>query len=162
MNQHFSQLSEAEYQKLKDAFAQITVLIAGADGSIEEEETAWAQKITNIRSYKMVEDLKEFYSELSAEFLQKVNQFTTLSSAEPAARNASISASLAELNPILAKLDVKTGAILYSGLKTFATHVAKSTGGLFGFFSIDKSEKALLGLPMIHPIIDPEAETEEE
>ncbi len=155
MNQHLSHLSEAEYQKLKDAFAQVTVLIAGADGSIEEEEKAWAEKVTKIRSYKMIDSLKEFYGEVNNEFDNKLSHYSTQDAGQ-------LKTSLAELNQVLAKLDVKHGAILYTGLKSFANHVAKATGGFFGFFSVNKEEKALLSLPMLNPIIDPEAEQEEE
>lgn len=163
MNSIFNSLSSAEYQQLKDAFALVTVYIAGSDGTIDSEETAWAEKVTAIRSYKMSEDLKEFYHDVHEQFESKVGDLIiNMPKANPSERNNIISTQLSELNPILAKLPVKTGAKLYSGLVSFATHVAKATGGLFGFFSISSTEKALLGLSMLHPIVDLDAEGEEE
>lgn len=75
MTPYFEMLSESEYQQLKDALALITVYIAGADGSIDKEEMEWAEKVTEIRSYKMTDDLLGFYQELNADFPEKVNTF---------------------------------------------------------------------------------------
>ena len=47
----FEKLSESQFQVTKEAIVWITVLIAGADGNIEEEETKWAAKVTKIRGY---------------------------------------------------------------------------------------------------------------
>jgi hypothetical protein len=162
MNNHFSQLSEQEYQDLKDALAKITVFIAGADGSIEAEETQWAAKVAEIRSYKSSEDLIEFYKDVNNEFDNKLSHLITNLPKSTPERNAIISEHLSALNPVLAKLDPKVGAHLYKGFVSFAEHVAKSTGGLFGFFSIGAEEKALLGLNMINPIIVEEPAEEEE
>lgn len=158
MTPYFDMLSEAEYQQLKDALAIITIYIAGADGSIEKEEMEWAEKVTEIRSYKMSEDLLGFYQELNADFHEKVNSYLKKLPATTEARNAEIESMLAALNPIMAKLDIKVGAHLYNSYKSFATHVAKATGGFLGFFSISPKEKALLGLTMITPIISEDEE----
>ena len=44
MIEKFEQLSENEFAKLKAAVAEITILIAGADGKIDKDEAAWAKK----------------------------------------------------------------------------------------------------------------------
>lgn len=161
MNTLISQLSAQEYQDLKDAFAIITVYIAGADGTIDEDEISWASKVTEIRSYKSSDDLLDFYNEVHAEFDNKLNHYIANYNGTAAVRNAAIETTLTALNPILAKLDPKVGAHLYKGFLSFAEHVAKSTGGLLGFFSIGPEEKALLGLKMITPIVAENAEEEE-
>lgn len=161
MNTLISQLSAQEYQDLKDAFAIITVYIAGADGTIDEDEISWASKVTEIRSYKSSDDLLDFYTEVHAEFDNKLNHYIANYNGTAAVRNAAIETTLTALNPILAKLDPKVGAHLYKGFLSFAEHVAKSTGGLLGFFSIGPEEKALLGLKMITPIVAENAEEEE-
>lgn len=153
-------LTEAEYQQLKDALALITIYIAGADGSFEKEEMEWAEKVTEIRSYKMTKDLLGFYQELTSDFPEKVNKFLVELPADTDSRNEEIQARLTALNPILAKLNVKVGAHLYSSYVSFARHVAQATGGFLGFFSISAKEKALLGLPMINPVMYEEEEEE--
>jgi len=152
MTEHFKVLNEAEFDKLKDAIALITVYIAGADGNIDEDELAWAEKVTNIRSYNTPERLSEYYEHVGQDFSERLEYYVnTLKDIE--VRNATVEAKLAELNPILAKLDNKLGARLYKSFITFAEHVAKASGGFLGFFSIGPEEKALLDLKMIHPIV---------
>ena len=51
MIEGFSNINELQFEVTKDAIGWITVLIAGADGNIDKEETAWAEKLTKIRSY---------------------------------------------------------------------------------------------------------------
>jgi hypothetical protein len=161
MNTLFSELSAQENQDLKDAFAKITVYIAGADGTIDAEEITWAEKVTEIRSYKMTDDLLDFYKEVHEEFEQKLDYYIAHFKGTSAERNAAVESHLSALNPILAKLDLKVGAHLYKGFVSFADHVAKATGGILGFFTIGPAEKALLGLKMITPIESEDTEEEE-
>nr|HMP30526.1 hypothetical protein [Saprospiraceae bacterium] len=68
MIEKFSVLNEQEFQKLLSAVSEITILIAGADGKIDKEETTWAKKVAAIRTYKMHSDLLPFYQELGKSF----------------------------------------------------------------------------------------------
>ncbi len=157
MTEYFKVLSDAEFDQLKDAISLITVYIAGADGKIDEDELQWAEKITTIRGYSTPDGLKGFYEEVGLDFHDRVAKYVEdLSDLE--VRNRTVEQKLSELNPILAKLDTKLGAALYSSYTSFATHVAKSSGGFLGFFSIGPEEKAVLGLKMITPIVWEEEE----
>lgn len=162
MTEYFRQLSENEYQKLRDAISLITVLIAGADGTIDNKEISWAEKVIEIRGYKMSEDLIEFYQEVGKDFDSRLEHFINCFSGDIKSRTEQISEKLSELNPILAKLEPKVGAHLYKSYTSFAEHVAKSTGGFFGFFSIGAEEKSLMHLNMIHPILFSEENNDEE
>ncbi len=157
MTEYFKVLSESEFDQLKDAIALITVYIAGADGKINEDETKWAEKITKIRSYSLPSALTKFYEEVGVDFHERMeNYMTALSDLET--RNSTVATKLTALNPILAKLSPQLGATLYNSYLSFAKHVAKASGGLFGFFSISAKEAALLDLEMITPIIWEEEE----
>jgi hypothetical protein len=160
MTTHFEKLNNNEYQSLKDAHALIALYIAGADGTIDKGEMEWAKKITQIRSYKMSEDLLPYYEEVDIEFTDKVNSILTGLSSDALTRKQQIESKLAGLNSIMAKLEPSVGAHLYKAFVTFASHVAKATGGFFGFFSVSGNEKALLNLSMIDPIIVEEEEEE--
>ena len=152
MIKYFKGLSDEEIDKLKDAISLITVYIAGADGDIEEDELEWAKKIADIRSYSLKDGLEEFYEEVEADFAERVQKYVErLSDLET--RNSTVENRLTELNPILAKIEPKMGALLYSSYVSFAEHVAKATGGFLGFFSIGPEEKALLDLKMLTPIV---------
>ncbi|MDF1699018.1 MAG: hypothetical protein P1U56_24410 [Saprospiraceae bacterium] len=161
MTDNFKVLSDEEFDKLKDAISLITVYIAGADGKIDSNELEWAEKVTSIRSYSETYGLKLFYEEVGLDFNDRVsNYILTLDTLE--LRNSTVEAKLAELNPILKKLDPRIGAQTYKSLISFAKHVAKASGGFLGFFSIGPDEKAVLDLKMIEPIVWKPEEDEEE
>lgn len=153
MLDQFSNLSENETKQLLDALPLITVLIAGADGNFEKEEVDWAEKVTHIRSYKLKGELKSFYEEVHNNLLEKVQYFIDSLPSGVTERTSIISERLSELNPILAKLDPAIGAKLYGGFVSFAEQIAKASGGVMGFFSINHAESKLIALPMIHPVI---------
>lgn len=153
MLDHFKRLNEEEFEKLKDAVPLITVLIAGADGNIDNNQLDWANKVTKIRSYNMKAEMKAFYLEVGKTFAQRLQYFIDAFPTNVSDRTKLISDRLTHLNEILAKLDPEVGAKFYNSFTSFAEHVAKASGGFLGFFSINKDEAKLIGLPMIHPII---------
>lgn len=161
MNQYFKHLSEADYQKLRDAIANITIYIAGIDGNIEAEEMQWAQKVTEIRTYKMHKDLIEYYQEVGADFGDKINSLLASYPKDYNERNSIIEGKLSELNNILATLEPKVGGRLYESFLSFAQHVAKASGGFLGFFSIGPKEQEVLNLPMLIPILFENTDEEE-
>ena len=136
MDQDLSQLTPADITKLKDAYAYITVLIAGADGKIDPHELSWAEKIAQIRTFTGDERLHTFHEEVNVELSSKIKQLIAELPADPNNRNAVISAYLSDLNPVLATLDPYIGAYLYKGYVSFAQRIAKASGGVLSFFSI--------------------------
>lgn len=160
MNENFQILTTAEYNKLKDAIALITILIAGADGDVRQDELAWASKVTKIRSYHMKEDMKDFYKEVGLNYSDKLDMYFETLPASVEERTKLISDSLSELNPILEKLDIKVASRLYNSYLSFAEHVAKASGGFLGFFNINNEEVKFIKLPMIHSFLSQENEEE--
>jgi hypothetical protein len=153
MIEQFKGISESEYEELKDAVSLITVLIAGADGSIDRKEKDWAEKVTNIRSYSLPEGLKDFYLEVGEDFQNKLDTFIDRFSGEVEARNREISLELAQLNQIFPKLQDRESAVaLYESFVSFARHVARASGGFLSWGSINVHEKKLMSLDMIHPV----------
>ncbi len=153
-------LRSEELEQLYEAFPLIALLIAGADGDISDAEIEWSKKITHIRSYKMKADLKVFYSEVDDRFYKSFDHFRDLMPAGVKERTEAISERLSKINYILAKLEPETGAKLYKGFVTFAEQVAKSDGGVMGFFTFSREEAGLLNLPMIDPIVSSSEEEE--
>jgi len=159
MDQDLRLLTAEEFSLLKDAYANITVLIAGADGNIDAEELSWAEKIVQIRTFAGDERLKEFHDAVNAELPAKIQQLIAELPTEVAARNAQISETLTGLNPILASLDPSLGSYFYKGYVSFAERIAKASGGILSFFSIGPEEKKWVSLPMLTAIVyNPEEE----
>jgi hypothetical protein len=159
MIEGFSNINEAQFEVTKDAIGWITALIAGADGNIDREETAWAEKLTKIRSYANPNRLTPFYKEVGIDFHDKLEALLSGLPIGQKEREEVLTAKLAQLNNVLPLLDPTTAYELYRSYLSFAKHVAKQTGGFLGFFSIDKEEESLIHLGMITPI---EIEEEEE
>ena len=149
MESIFARLSASEFAQLKDAIPLITVLIAGADGKISEDETAWAQKVTNIRTYSAAEEYQDFYREVGESFQSRLEELIKEVPADAVARSAQISQTLSGLNSVLRKLEPKHAAHVYKELRSFAAHVARASGGFLKFWSVSAEEKKWVELPML-------------
>ena len=56
---------------------------------------------------------------------------------------------IAQINPILAKLDEHYREKLVESFRSLAEQVAEGSGGIMGFFSTSKEESTLMKLEMI-------------
>lgn len=153
--EHFENISAEDISVLQGAFPLITVLIAGADGKIDVDEKYWAGKIAHIRTYAKPDQMNEFYESMQPGFQTALETLITDLPKDLKERETAVSAKLTTVNSILAKLKPETAYTMYKGYLSFAEHVAKASGGFMGFFSVDSSEKKLLGLDMITPIEAP-------
>ena len=161
MLENFTGIDEAEKKQLIDAIPQITVLIAGADGMIDTAETAWAQKLTKIRSYANEELLHEYYEIVGKTFMDDLNALILALPKGVDERTNILADKMSSLNDILPKLPNKIGATLYSSFTSFAKHVAEASGGFMRMWSVSGAEKKLMSLPMLEPIELIEEEEEE-
>ena len=152
MLDNFTGINEAEKKQLIDAIAQITILIAGADGMIDTAETAWATKLTKIRSYASDETLNEFYQTVGKTFSEDLNTMIKALPQGTEEREKILVENLTELNGPLPNLPNPIGAALYESFTSFAKHVAEASGGFLRMWSISGEEKKLIGLPMVNPI----------
>jgi len=159
MVQGFESLTDQQFATLKDAIAQITVLIAGADGHIDPKETEWATKLTQIRSYNNPLHLNAFYEAVGEDFSEKLDTLIASAPTDVDARTKMISDKLGNVNAVLSALENNLAAELYTSFVSFAKHVAKASGGFLGMMSVSKEEANLMDLKMINPI---EVEEDEE
>ena len=161
---HFEKISPEELQILENAVSQIAVLIAGAEGDISKDETDWATKLVHIRTFSGEMALKNFYEQVEANFNIKFREVIKNSPQDLDTRQAALSADIARINPILAKLDEHTAYEMYHSYVTLAKSIAKASGGILGFGAISSAEQKWIGLPMLTPIKKPlpDIEIEEE
>lgn len=152
MLDNFIGINDAQKKQLVDAIAQITVLIAGADGVIDTAETAWASKLTKIRSYASKETLNEFYQIVGKTFSDDLNAEILELPKETDPRTKILVDKLALLNEPLAKLPNPIAATLYESYTSFAKHVAEASGGFLRMWSVSGEEKKLMSLPMLDVI----------
>ncbi len=163
LSEVLASLSEAEILKLEDAIPYITVLISGADGDFDVEEFNWASKLTHIRSYKHTgkngkpSPMNEYYDSVAEKFEFRFMELLSKLPQDVNERSSKISVELAELNPILKKIDPFYAHLFYTNFISFAHHVAKAEGGFLGIGSINAEEKKWVNLPMLEVIHEPEA-----
>lgn len=158
MTSYFANISKEEYEKLQEAIFDVTILIAGADGQIDQEEKEWADKITHTRTFAGPEILRDFYSQIDGYFETHLDERIKGLPTDIEVRNTELATSLRNLNPILAKLPQEVGATYYESLTSLAKHVAKASGGFMRIWAISSEEAAWVELPMITPIDFPETE----
>ncbi len=156
----FEGLTNEEANLLTDTIPLVTILIAGADGNIDQEEKDWATKLTKIRGYAHPETLQDYYQKVGDNYEERLTSLINNLPDDTDQRNKLISEKLAELNHIFPKLDENLAYRLYESFTTFADHVARASGGFLRFGSISKAEAAYVKLPMITPVeITPEEES---
>jgi len=156
-------LSTQEKDLVMNALPIITVMIAAADGSVDESETNWANKLTDIRSYSHEEDLQAYYEKVGENFAQQVRMMVKDLPANQKDAVPALAATLAGMNDILPKLPPTVSGPFLKSMKTFAKHIARASGGFLKIASISKEEQALIDLPMITfvpPVIVEEEEGE--
>lgn len=156
----FQELSDEQHKLLVDAPALITILVAGADGNIDEQELNWAEKLTHIRSYAEPEALNQYYEEVERGFSATFDAYLSSLPNELSLREKAISSELSKINNVLACMDNPIAYRLYESFTSFAKHIAKASGGFLRFGSISREEKKWIGLDMIDPIILEEVEEE--
>lgn len=150
----YPSISEDENTALVQAIPLITLYVASADGQINIEEADWAKRLTEIRSFKHDDKLGDYYMHVSATFEHELNELIRHMPPSKEERLAYFGDKLAQLDPILQKMDAHESYKLYKEFLSFALHVAKSSGGILHIGTVSPAEKAIIGLPMLTPILD--------
>lgn len=143
----FNNLPESERSALLAAPASVTILIAGADRKIDDKEKNWASKVVNYRTFTSDPMLNPYYTLVKERFLSDLDNCLSRWTAETGV--AMMKSDLAELAPILKKLDAEFADHLKASWRSLAKEVAEASGGFLGIGSISSEEKILIELDMI-------------
>lgn len=127
----------------------VSLLIAGADDHIDQNEIREAASIARKRQKISSPILHNFYKEVNNSFEDKLKVIMmNLPSAAPK-RNKVIQEELSLLNDIFPQLDPKFAKEVYISLLDTAKKVAEASGGIFGMNKIGAEEMELIALSMI-------------
>ena len=149
---HYTDLQEEDLSLLLDAIPLITVYVAGADGEIKEGEVSWAEKLTKISQFDYSTAMTQYYEMVDERFMERITAIRKDLPGDVEARKEAIEASLSKLNSVLSKMETHTANKFIKSFRTFAKHVARSSGGFFGFGAISEEEARLIKLDMFTPI----------
>lgn len=155
MLKEFSPLTPSEQQAMFDAVPLITILVAGADGDMDEVELSEAQRLADIRSYDSHGRLLAFYEVIDDNLVGRIQTMAKELPVEVQPRQEAIAEQLAKLNDILAKLEEPFGYLYYQSFVTFAKFIAESHGGFLRFMTVSDEEAEVMGLPMLTPVARP-------
>ncbi|MCB0728426.1 MAG: hypothetical protein KDD00_13250 [Ignavibacteriae bacterium] len=149
MISEFKNLTEEESSLMLMAPALVTLLIAGAEGKVDQKETDWATKITHMRAGNHT-ILQDYFQEVDQNFTDILNELIIAMPENTDERAEKINSELSKLNNILPKLDKKFAVEFYKSLLSLSTQVAQASGGVFGYGSISPEEKKFLDLDAIN------------
>lgn len=156
MLKEFKDLTPEEVALMMDVIPLVTILVAGADGEMDEVELSEAERIIDIRSFDTSGQLHDFYEQLVEPLPTRIVALSQELPNEVAERQAVISKRLEGLNTILPKLRLPLNYLYYSSFRSFANHIAKSSGGFLRFMTISPEEAEVVNLPMVHPVAKPD------
>jgi hypothetical protein len=145
----FSHLSADEFSKLVKAPLYIGLLIAEADGEVDHKELEWIEKVTFFRIKTAHHTMRTYYRQANEFIKENLNiERSNLPTNQEEKMNY-LSDKLAELKPILAKLDEGFSHRLLDSFHSMALSVAEISGGLLNFFSTNPAEEKWLALEML-------------
>ena len=155
----FKNLTQQEINTIIDAPALVTILIAGAEGKIDEKEIDWGKYVVHFRvSEYESSSMMRVYKEVDKVFDDSVKQFMDGLPKDTDERSAVITGKLSGLNDIFKKVDKTFAKEFYDSLRSLAKQVAKSSGGIWGYGSISPQEQKYLELEMIEAPADDESQ----
>lgn len=146
----FRSLTQNEINTIVDAPALVTILIAGAEGKIDEKEIEWGKYVVHFRvtDYES-SSMMRVYNEVDRVFMDALEQYIQSLPKDTDERSAEIKRRLSALNPIFRKVQLKFAKEYLDSLKSLAKQVAKASGGIWGYGSISPEEQRFLDLDMI-------------
>ena len=145
----FKNLNEQEAELMQKAPILVSILIAGADGKIDNKEVRQAitiaEKESNSKSI-----LKNYFKELAEDFEDKLRIYIQAYPYESTQRTPLLVEELSQINSLWSKIDSEFATEFYGMLLKIAAKIAKSSGGFFGLTnSIGAEEAKWMNLPML-------------
>lgn len=147
------ELKESEQQIMMDAPVWVGILIGCADGKMTSQELKRIGEVIKTKTFSEHNDVHYLYTELAKNNLEEniTGLFGQLTGT-PEEKSKLASDKLAELNPILVRLNPTYAKQYRDSLHDVAVEVAKAAGGVLGIGSISHDEKELLNLPMVNAV----------
>ncbi|MCB0496791.1 MAG: hypothetical protein KDC79_11700 [Cyclobacteriaceae bacterium] len=142
-------LTQSEQELMLSLPVYVAVLIAGADGEIDNKEVKRAIQLAHSKLTHARRDLIPFYNEANESFEDKLKMAIANLPSGTKERQNVITEKLKESNACFKKLPKKFATELYSSLKEMAKQIAEASGGVFGYMAIDYEESKLIDLKMI-------------
>lgn len=147
---NFSNLSQDELTLLTKAPLYVGLLIAEADGFADHKELEWIEKLTFFRIKTAHHSLRAYYHQANELIKTDLNLVKSQLPENQEDKMNYLSEKIAEMKPILAKLDEGFAHKLVDSYHSMALSIAEISGGLLNFFSTNPEEEKWLALEMLN------------
>lgn len=127
----------------------VSILIAGADGKIDNSEIKKAISVSNIKTKKARKELVGYFQQVNKDFEDKLKMTIANLPSGTKEREKFLIEELGKTNDIFAKMEKSFTSKLYLSLKDIAKSIAEASGGVFGYMSVGYEESKLIDLKMI-------------
>jgi hypothetical protein len=148
MIREFKKLEPHEAEFMFKAPVLVCILIAGADGKIDQKEIREAISIA-AKNKRAEGVLFEYFQVVFDDFEDKLKIAIQNYPYESTQRTPIITEELAAINSLWSKLSPEFSAPFYEMLLNIAKKIASSSGGWLGINSISPQEARYLNLPMV-------------
>tara|TARA_S200000501_G_scaffold170533_1_gene160618 strand:- start:1221 stop:1682 length:462 start_codon:yes stop_codon:yes gene_type:complete len=150
MLKEFEGLSEDEIDLMLSIPILVSVLIAGADGNIDQKEKKEAILLAYNKQHHVTKELSGYYRLVGYNFEEKLLTCISKTSDDLEVRNGDLIHELRKLNLILPKIDKHFSIKFYASIEDWAKRIAEASGGILGYMSVTYEEAKLLTLKMIN------------
>jgi hypothetical protein len=144
MISEFNNLNDREIELMLKAPILVCILIAGADGTIDQKEIKEAIAVARKNTGKKG-SLSTYFKDLSEDFEDKLKITIQGYPYESTQRTPLIIEELTELP----KFEKTFAQSFYDSLRDIAEKIASSSGGLLGIKSVGSEEARYISLPML-------------
>lgn len=149
MFEHITNLTESEKNLILHAPMYVSVLIAGADGEINDTEKHKILELIHTKTFSEKYELREIYQSLDLDAAHELRELIATLPQDKEERNQKLSDTLAGLNKVLPKLEHRFQVQFYKSLRQFAHYIATADGGFWGVGALKHAEEEFVKLPMI-------------
>jgi hypothetical protein len=147
----FEDLDEKEKDVLHSLPFLVAILIASADGKIDEAEIERAILVAHAHTATIDHpEVVRFYLEINENYEDKLKMIIHASPYHPHDRLMHVTRQLEEASRVLQKLESSFVLNLFKSLQVTAQQVAKASGGIFGYGGISSEESTLINLDMLY------------
>jgi hypothetical protein len=142
-----SSLNDSEKELILKGPLLVCILIAGADGEIDNTEVKEAIQIAQNQKW-VKSNLQSFFKEVATDFEDKLKIILQAYPVDAEKRNAQIVNELSQLDSLWGKLEPDFAHSYYDMLRYLAQKIAASSGRFWK--KIGDEEARLLDLPMVN------------
>lgn len=157
MLDHIHHLSEEEKNLVLQAPVYVSLLIAGADSHIQQEEQKRILELVHTKTFSEHYELRELYATLNHDLAEHLRQMMAALPEDTNERQAMLSGLLGRLNHIFPQLEKHFARRLYKNLREFAHYIAHADGGFWGISAVSDAEQQWIKLPMLEEPFTEEA-----